>query len=671
VTVSSTPERVLDVDRRLVAALERSFAAIAGDDRVLDLADLQRALGLRSEFLAKRMLAVLDRDGSGTVSRAEFLDAVRKIVFGSDDDKLRFAFALHDQDGDGVLGAEELLRMVAISLADADVLPRTSNLPESLTQSLFRAADKNLDGRISFDELKVALEAHPEVMRNMTRSEAQWIAPTVDLLGAEARVSATERPLRVARFFANRLSLALTIGIFFAANLAVLVGAFVHEMSIPFPDPWLSMGRATALCLTVNAALVFLPVLRRLMTRVRASMLGRLLPVDDAVALHRGLGHVIVVLSIVHAVCITTSYALGHGAERLVPFLTESEVGATGALLLAVLLVMWVFAFERVRRSKRFELFYVTHLGYVLWLGLALLHAPSFMVLGGLAALGLLIEQVLRIARRARPTYAHEVTALRSGVTRLALHKPDGFRFRAGDYVFVCVPSIARREWHPFTISSAPEADTIDVHVRSLGNWTSALRRLAEERERTGTTERLIVEIDGPYGSPTARIEGKPNVILVGAGIGVTPFASVLDSLQRRASDGAIDIPSAVHFFWLNRDAYSFEWFAALLARLEDHGSPPELTLSLHMTEAHRGASTLALELARHAAHREGARDVVTDLHTVTHFGAPQWESALREIVAQHPPGSVALFFCGPPGLGVRVRAACRAVGIPFHEERF
>ena len=35
--------------------------------------------------------------------------------------------------------------------------------------------------------------------------------------------------------------------------------------------------------------------------------------------------------------------------------------------------------------------------------------------------------------------------------------KPDKFRYKAGDYVFVRIPGIAKYEWHPFTISSAPE----------------------------------------------------------------------------------------------------------------------------------------------------------------------------------------------------------------------
>lgn len=664
--------RVPDVDRRLIATLERSFDAIAGPDHVIDITELQRALGLRSEFLARRLLTLLDSDGDGTISRTEFMEGVRKLVFGTDREKLRFAFDLHDHDADGAIDRTELLRMVAISLADADVLPRTSDAPESLTESLMRAADTNQNGRVSYDELERALEARPEILRNMTRSEAQWIAPSADILAAlEGRLDPVERPRRIARFFANRMPFVIVVAAFFATNLAVLIGSLVHELSIPFADPWLAMGRACALCLTIDGALVFVPVLRRLMTRVRASFVGRVIPVDDAIALHRGLGHVLFVLALVHAVSVSVSYALGHGMGHLLPMLSETRVGLTGALLLLVFAVMWSFALERVRRGKRFELFYFTHLGYVLWLGLAMAHAPSFLVFGALAALGLAVEQVLRIVQRGRPTLARSLAALRSGVTRLTIEKPLDFRFRAGDYLFVCVPAIAKREWHPFTISSAPEADDLELHVRSLGNWTSSLRRLAEQREKAGDTTPLVVEIDGPYGSPTARIEGTPNVILVGAGIGVTPFASVLDSLYRRAEADAPDAPNKIHFFWLNRDQYSFEWFAALLTRLEEKPRPPALDLHLYMTEGHRGASTMMLELARHAAHDEGARDVVTDLQTLTHFGAPQWESVLRDIAKEHPPGSVALFFCGPLGLGTRIRKACRVVGIPYHEERF
>lgn len=39
----------------------------------------------------------------------------------------------------------------------------------------------------------------------------------------------------------------------------------------------------------------------------------------------------------------------------------------------------------------------------------------------------------------------------------LVISRPDNFRYRPGDYIFLQIPAIAKFEWHPFTISSAPE----------------------------------------------------------------------------------------------------------------------------------------------------------------------------------------------------------------------
>lgn len=42
-------------------------------------------------------------------------------------------------------------------------------------------------------------------------------------------------------------------------------------------------------------------------------------------------------------------------------------------------------------------------------------------------------------------------------VTHLLIKRPPLFHYRPGDYLYLNIPSIARYEWHPFTISSAPE----------------------------------------------------------------------------------------------------------------------------------------------------------------------------------------------------------------------
>ena len=70
-------------------------------------------------------------------------------------------------------------------------------------------------------------------------------------------------------------------------------------------------------------------------------------------------------------------------------------------------------------------------------------------------------------------------------VTYLALTRPKRFNYQPGDYIFLKIPSIAKYEWHPFTVSSSPEQDFIGVHIRAVGNWTNKLYELIGERNKS------------------------------------------------------------------------------------------------------------------------------------------------------------------------------------------
>jgi predicted ferric reductase len=347
----------------------------------------------------------------------------------------------------------------------------------------------------------------------------------------------------------------------------------------------------------------------------------------------------------------------------------ETERALTGVALLAVFAVMWVFAWQVVRRSSRFELFYFTHLLYLVWFVLAVAHAPGFVGWAGLSLVGLAVEQGLRWKRRGRSAEIHHLRALRSGVTRVEIKRPDGFAFSPGDYLFLRIPAIARHEWHPFTITSAPESTGLTVHVRALGNWSSALRRLAEHAPLAA----LAAHVDGPYGSPSADVFGSRFAVLVGAGIGVTPFASILESIVLRAN-GTGGRPATLeraHFFWLNRDRYSFEWFAALLAELERIDGAGVLDVNIWMTGGRAGATATALELAREASRAAGDPDLLTGLKTRTHMGHPDWDAVLGGIAQSHAPARVDVYFCGPPALGRTVRRAARKANMTYREEKF
>ena len=78
------------------------------------------------------------------------------------------------------------------------------------------------------------------------------------------------------------------------------------------------------------------------------------------------------------------------------------------------------------------------------------------------------------------------------------------------------------------------------------------------------------VYIDGPFGSASEDVFKYEVAVLVGAGIGVTPFASILKSIWYR-----MNYPQKktrlrkVYFFWICRDFGSFEWFRSLLMAIE------------------------------------------------------------------------------------------------------
>ena len=48
------------------------------------------------------------------------------------------------------------------------------------------------------------------------------------------------------------------------------------------------------------------------------------------------------------------------------------------------------------------------------------------------------------------------------------------------------------------------------------------------------TSNCLQIYIDGPFGSPSSNIYRAEHAVLIGTGIGITPFASILQSIMHR-----------------------------------------------------------------------------------------------------------------------------------------
>lgn len=653
--------------------LLRAFTARAGDDELIDSLELKDALKYRGEFLLRRLLTILDQDQNGKLSRPEFLEAARQLVYGSDEDRLRLAFRIHDLNGDGRIDPSEIRSLIAANLLEeagpssssgAPSLRRREREAEQLTALLLQTADYDSDQSLSFEEFARIARADPRVLSLLTERDASWLMP--ELAKPQPKLAAFE--LRARYFLDEKLPLLACFALWAVANLGLFVSGFERAVSAP-DGTWLRLAHAFGACLNLNGALVLIPVSRRVLTWVRSSRLGRYLPLDDAIFLHRFLGASLFFMGAAHTLAHFANYSGYAGGVVAGFFGKKVTANETGLCLLLITTLMFVFA-QRVFRERRHQLFYVTHFAYFAWLGLTLVHGPRFWKFALLPLAAFALEGWLNARRREQRARVVSLRALPSGVTRLEVERPAEFRHHAGEYAFLRVPALTRYEWHPFTICNAPGKQTLTFHVRSAGDWTRRLRALAGSPPPELLNGEWYVNLDGPFGAPSQHVFESSHAVMIGAGIGVTPFASILDDLISRAQrdDGKLQ---KLYFFWLNNDSRSFAWFSELLLQVQQYDVKRLVDVRVCMTGGRGDVGALALNLARNLQHDIGKPDFVTGLDVQTRIGPPDFEQELAEIARLHRSQPVDVFYCGPPKLGRTLSRICRDQALHYRAERF
>jgi predicted ferric reductase len=183
---------------------------------------------------------------------------------------------------------------------------------------------------------------------------------------------------------------------------------------------------------------------------------------------------------------------------------------------------------------------------------------------------------------------------------------------------------LTRELWwaaNPYSLSAAPAHGQLRITVKVTGRHSAALKRL-----RPGT--RVFAE--GPYGSFTAARRRRRRVVLIGAGIGVTPLRALFESLP---------------------------------------GNPGEITL------VYRGSSVDDLVLRREIDTIAAARGANV------HYLVGRRQRARIEPLSA--PGLVQLmpwlrdsdiYLCGPDQLMASLRTGLRKLGVPgrqIHSESF
>ncbi|KAL0479450.1 NADPH oxidase [Acrasis kona] len=364
---------------------------------------------------------------------------------------------------------------------------------------------------------------------------------------------------------------------------------------------WVMIARGFGQLLNFNCALILLPTMRTLLNVLRSFKIGHILPLDKNIIFHRYLAYTIVVCTVGHTLAHYFNYSCCPMFYRNVYNQPETSTlvacwgnkyGLTGNLLVFVMVIMFSAATEAYRRSKNFTIFWYTHHLFIIFFGLLLIHGRNFwMWFFGPGAM-YIVERILRNVRGSTVTIVKRVHALSARVIHLELEKP-AFRYKSGQYCFLNCPIISRHEWHPFTISSAPEEEYLTFHIRCVGDWTNALMDLLNPAKRStlvidkNTTpdgKDHLLKVDGPFGTAAEYVFQFDTVMLVAAGIGVTPYASLLKHIKYRMQHDPNGLKiKKVYFYWINREEGSWEWFTELLNQIETD-CPDQFEIHTYMT---------------------------------------------------------------------------------------
>jgi predicted ferric reductase len=387
-------------------------------------------------------------------------------------------------------------------------------------------------------------------------------------------------------------------------------------------------GLAAAYAMIVVVALV-----------ARFAPLERAIGLDRLVRWHRRLGPWPLYLLVVHGVLITVGYA--HAAKDGVlhqfaqllwtyPGVLAATVG--GVLLIAA----GVSSYRLARRRMRYETWWSVHLYTYLALLLSFSHqvdtgasfvghpaARTWWTALWVATLALVVMS--RIGLPLWRSVRHQLKVV--GITR---EGPDTYsvhirgrrldRLPAAGGQFLQWRFLQRGLWwqaHPYSLSAAPSGRHLRITIKVLGDHSEALRRL-----RPGTR----VAIEGPYGVFTADTSESQRVLLIGAGVGITPIRALLEEL------------------------------------------PPEADVDVILRGSTPDDLVLRDEIVRHVAYRGARLQQLVGPRERVPIAASTLKALVPDIARRD------IYVCGPDGFQDALLAAATRAGVPesrLHHETF
>ncbi|KAM1636908.1 hypothetical protein ACFX1X_015019 [Malus domestica] len=752
--------------------VETNFNKLAKDGHLFR-ADFPQCIGMRdSKEFALELFDALGRRRRMQVekiSKDELYEFWSQISDQSFDSRLQIFFDMVDKNDDGRITEEEVKEIIMLS-ASANKLSRLKEQAEEYAALIMEELDPESLGYIELWQLETLLLQKDTYFNYSQALSYTSQALSQNLQGLRRRSPIRKMSTNLIYYLQENWRRVWVLTLWFCIMIALFTWKFIQykqKSAFQIMGYCLLTAKGAGETLKFNMALVLLPVCRNTITRLRSTRLGFFVPFDDNINFHKTIAAAIVVGVILHAgnhlacdfprlIKVSESVYkkhLLHDFGKNKPSyldLIKGPEGLTGIIMLICMIIAFTLATRWFRRNlvklpkpfnrlTGFNAFWYSHHLFVIVYVLLIIHGvflylvhtwylkTTWMYLS-VPVLLYAGERILRIFRSGFYTVRLLKVAIYPGnVLTLQMSKPQQFKYKSGQYMFVQCPAVSPFEWHPFSITSAPGDDYLSVHIRQLGDWTQELKRVFSEAcepslagksgllraDETTKTSLPKLLIDGPYGAPAQDYRKYDVLLLVGLGIGATPFISILKDLLNnivkmeeqadsvsdfnRTSDlsfGSIDSPNPnkvypkrkkplkttnAYFYWVTREQGSFDWFKGVMNEVAELDQRGVIEMHNYLTSVYEegDARSTLITMVQALNHAKNGVDIVSGTRVRTHFARPNWKKVFSKTSSKHCNARIGVFYCGAPVLAKELSQLCYdfnqtgSTKFEFHKEHF
>lgn len=137
----------------------------------------------------------------------------------------------------------------------------------------------------------------------------------------------------------------------------------------------LPIAKSSAAAISLSSAIILLPICKNVISHLRNTFIGKILPFDAVILFHRTIGMSIAIFTVVHVAAhtINLKFITSDTGDMPTSIMFGNPTFLTGMLLVLVLVLMTTASISKIKRAN-FEVFFYVHHLYSSYFILLLLH---------------------------------------------------------------------------------------------------------------------------------------------------------------------------------------------------------------------------------------------------------------------------------------------------------